>query len=54
MTSGEERARHAREPGVGVPRRPPADQLALLGSDGSTADMLHEIEIDTADDLGDN
>jgi hypothetical protein len=54
MTSGEDRSRRGRETLAGATRRPSADQLALLGTEASTSDMLHEIEADTADDLGDS
>lgn len=54
MTSGESRTgRRGRDALIGQPRRSPADQLALLGIEDSASEMLHEIEADTADDLGD-
>jgi hypothetical protein len=54
MTAGDVRAPRGRsDVGLAVPRRAPADQLALLGTHENTTDLLHEIEADTADDLGD-
>jgi hypothetical protein len=53
MTSGEERSGRRGREVVFQPRRSPADQLALLGAEEHEPSMLHEIELDTADDLAD-
>lgn len=54
MTQGESRrTRRGREDVAGLPRRSSADQLALLGDESAGQDLLHEIEVDMADDLAD-
>ena len=54
MGIGEDRTvRRGREAVIGQPRRAPVDQLPLIGADERGQSMLHEIEADTADDLGD-
>ncbi len=52
MSTVDERPRRAREPGLGVQRQPPMDELGLIGVEANSSDILHEIEADTADDLG--
>jgi hypothetical protein len=52
MTTGEGR-RRAGEASLAAGRHVPADQLALLGTETSSAALLREIEADTADDLAD-
>ena len=55
MTQGEaRRARRGREDVAGLARRASADQLALLGEEAGEPTLLHEIEVDTADDLADS
>lgn len=55
MTAGEGQSgtRRGRDAVIGVARRSSADQLALLDAEASGAELLHEIEADTADDLSD-
>jgi hypothetical protein len=52
MSTVDERPRRGREPGLGVQRQPPMDELGLIGVEADSSDILHEIEADTADDLG--
>jgi hypothetical protein len=52
MTTGDGRRGRADREVVFQPRRPPADQLALPASGDAGSSLLHEIEADTADDLG--
>jgi hypothetical protein len=57
MGAGEGRGPRTREAQPGRPRRPPVDQLALLGADRvpeAGGDLLRELEADAADDLADS
>lgn len=54
MSAGEDRGRRGRDTVVGLTRRTSADQLPLMGREAPGPSMLHEIEAETADDLGDS